>query len=376
MQPDFTAPDFMDSSSAEEIHERMMANLPDDIDDMPGGFPWDFTMPAALEKAELLQYHLTRALMVAFPQYAWDEWLDLHGKQVHLVRHEAEKASGTIDITGLAGTEIAAGTVFCTPATESGPSLEFAAEKTCVIGEDGKAEVGVTALEGGTMYNVKANAVSLMTKPVKGITEASNPEPMKGGTDRENNDDYYDRIAAEYENSRTYLGNDGDYIRWAKEAGAGACIVVSAPHGPGTGKLVLVDPEGRPASEKLVQEVYDYIVSPSDRDRRLLPTACAELECVAASTVPVSYVCTGILHDHTTDMEQIRKEFSEAVRKVYTEAKQEGVLRYNDVRPLISAIHGVEDFDTFLINGAMENISIPEEEYPETGTITFSQEKI
>lgn len=376
MQPDFTTPDFMDSSSAEEIHERMMANLPDDIDDMPGGFPWDFTMPAALEKAELLQYHLTRALMVAFPQYAWDEWLDLHGKQVHLVRHEAEKASGTIDITGLAGTEIAAGTVFCTPATESGPSLEFAAEKTCVIGEDGKAEVGVTALEGGTMYNVKANAVSLMTKPVKGITEASNPEPMKGGTDRENNDDYYDRIAAEYENSRTYLGNDGDYIRWAKEAGAGACIVVSAPHGPGTVKLVLVDPEGRPASEKLVQEVYDYIVSPSDRDRRLLPTACAELECVAASTVPVSYVCTGILHDHTTDMEQIRKEFSEAVRKVYTEAKQEGVLRYNDVRPLISAIHGVEDFDTFLINGAMENISIPEEEYPETGTITFSQEKI
>ncbi len=376
MQPDFTAPDFMDNSSAEEIHERMMENLPDDIDDMPGGFPFDFTMPAALEKAELLQYHMTRALMVAFPQYAWDEWLDLHGKQVHLVRHEAEKASGTIDITGLAGTEIAAGTVFCTPATESGPSLEFAAEKTCVIGEDGKAEVGVTALEGGTMYNVKANAVSLMTKPVKGITEASNPEPMKGGTDRENNDDYYDRIAAEYENSRTYLGNDGDYIRWAKEAGAGACIVVSAPHGPGTVKLVLVDPEGRPASEKLVQEVYDYIVSPSDRDRRLLPTACAELECVAASTVPVSYVCTGILHDHTTDMEQIRKEFSEAVRKVYTEAKQEGVLRYNDVRPLISAIHGVEDFDTFLINGAMENISIPEEEYPETGTITFSQEKI
>ncbi len=41
MQPDFTAPDFMDNSSAEEIHERMMENLPDDIDDMPGGFPFD-----------------------------------------------------------------------------------------------------------------------------------------------------------------------------------------------------------------------------------------------------------------------------------------------------------------------------------------------
>ncbi len=234
--------------------------------------------------------------------------------------------------------------------------------------------MGITALEPGTMYNVKANAVSIMAKPVKGITEVGNPEPIQGGTDRENNDDYYDRIAAEYENSRTYLGNDGDYIRWAKEAGAGACIVVSAPHGPGTVKLVLVDPEGHPASEHLVKKVYDYIVSPDDREKRLLPTACAELECVSASTVPVSYVCTGIEHDHTTDMEQIQKEFSEAVRQVYTEAKQEGVLRYNDVRPLLSAVHGVEDFDTFLMNGAMENIRIQDEEYPETGTVEFRQE--
>ncbi len=73
-------------------------------------------------------------------------------------------------------------------------------------------------------------------------------------------------------------------------------------------------------------------------------------------------------------MEQIQKEFSEAVRQVYTEAKQEGVLRYNDVRPLLSAVHGVEDFDTFLMNGAMENIRIQDEEYPETGTVEFRQE--
>ena len=54
------------------------------IDDMPGGFPFDFTMPAALEKDEFINYHMVRALMIAFPQYAWDEWLDRHGQQVHL----------------------------------------------------------------------------------------------------------------------------------------------------------------------------------------------------------------------------------------------------------------------------------------------------
>ena len=82
-QPEFSAPEFVSGSSAEEIHARMMEALPDDIDDMPGGFPYDFTMPAAMEKDEFINFHMIRALMIAFPQYSWDDWLDLHGQQVH-----------------------------------------------------------------------------------------------------------------------------------------------------------------------------------------------------------------------------------------------------------------------------------------------------
>lgn len=96
MQPEFNRPEFLEGNSAEEIHERMMNNLPDDIDDMPGGFPYDMTMPAALEKDEIINFHIVRALMIAFPEYAWDEWLDLHGRQVHLTRHEAEPAFGYV----------------------------------------------------------------------------------------------------------------------------------------------------------------------------------------------------------------------------------------------------------------------------------------
>ena len=40
--------------------------LPDGIDDMPGGFPYDFTMPTAIEKSELIQFHLVRTLMLMF----------------------------------------------------------------------------------------------------------------------------------------------------------------------------------------------------------------------------------------------------------------------------------------------------------------------
>lgn len=374
MQPEFTAPEFINHNSAEEIHERMMNNLPDDIDDMPGGFPFDLTKPAALENAEFINYHLVRAIMIAFPMYAWDEWLDLHGRQVHVYRHEAVHASGKIEVRGQAGYIIPAGTIFCAPATNEEAAVLYSTDEEAEIGESGNVLISVTAVLAGTASNVQANVISIMAKPVKEIMAVTNPEPIIGGTEQEGNDAYYDRIASEYKNAMTYLGNDVDYIRWAKEAGAGDCIVIPTYDGPGTVKLVLVDENGQPANEKLVQNVYNYIVSPNDRSKRLLPTACAKLECITATTVSISYTCTGLIFDDKTNIEQIKKDFSEAVKSVYDNAKNEGILRYNDIRPLISVVSGVEDFNTFLINGGIVNIKLEKEEYPETGTLDFSQE--
>ncbi|MDE7300422.1 MAG: baseplate J/gp47 family protein [Lachnospiraceae bacterium] len=372
MQPEFSIPDFIRNNSAEEIHQRMMSSLPEDIDDMPGGFPYDFTMPAALEKDEIINYHLVRALMVAFPQYAWNEWLDLHGRQVHLERHPPKSASGKVQVSGTPGAMIAAGVVFCTPATESGPSIEFRSLEAAEIGEDGTAIIPVAAVESGIASNVASGTVSLMAKPDRNVTEVTNPEPIRGGTERESDDDYYDRITAEYASSLTYLGNDSDYIRWAKEAGAGDCIVVPAAEGPGTVKLVLVDGNGQPANEELVEEVYNYIVSPEDRRARRLPTACARLICRPAATVTMDFVVTGLLYDETTTIERIKEDFAAAVKAVYTSAKQQDVLRYNDVRPILSHIAGVMDFDEFFVNGEMKNIRLELEEYPETGRLDFS----
>ena len=371
-QPEFIQPDFMQGSTENEIHERMMANLPSDIDDMPGGFPYDFTMTAAIEKSEFINYHMARALMIAFPQYAWDDWLDLHGQQVHIARHEEEYATGYVDVTGLAGTLIAAGTMFCTPATDSSPALEYSADEDSIIESNGVCKIAVTAVQSGTVSNIAANTICIMAKPDKNIISVTNSEPVTGGTERENNGDYYDRIAAEYENSMTYLGNDSDYERWAKEAGAGDCIVVSAADGPGTVKLVLVDQNGQPANQTLINDVYNHIISPQDRKARLLPTACAKLSCVAATSIIVNYSCTGIKIEDTADIEQVKDDFKKAVLAVYDKAKSDGILRYNDIRPLISDIAGVKDFETFTMNGGTENINLKQEEYPFTGTLIFS----
>ena len=64
---------------------------------------------------------------------------------------------------------------------------------------------------------------------------------------------------------------------------------------------------------------------------------------------------------------------SQAVQQVYALSMPDRVLRYNDIRPLMRDIEGVEDFETFRVNGEMKNIFLGEEEYPETGDIVFSQ---
>lgn len=374
MAESFVLPEFLQGITPETIQLKMMQALPADIDDMPGGFPYDFTMPAAIEKAELINYTLVRALMIMFPQYAWGTWLDLHGQQAGLVRHEPNKASGTLTISGKEGTEIPKGTIFCVPASGDSPIICFTTDAPARIGQEGFVDIAVTAAEPGISSNVKAGTVTLAFKPIQGIDKIENKENLTGGTEQESDDNFYQRIALEYQsNNSNYIGNDTDYKRWAKMVpGIGDCIVMPFWAGPGTVKLVLIDENGSPANEKLLKAVYDYIVSPDDRSKRILPTGTAELTVAAAATVKISYQCTGIQVNEGYSLEQIKEEFKASVGKLYEKAKAEGKLRYNQARSLFTLLSGVKDFDSFTINGGMENISFLVEEYPVTDMVDFT----
>lgn len=374
MSYEFTPPEFVDGAEPEEIQQRMMDALPDGIDDMPGGFPYDFTMPTAIEKSELIQFHLVRTLMLMFPQYAWGDWLDLHAAAAGIERRPAGYASGSVTVTGDPGTVIPDGAIFCTEATDSTPALEYAADSMAIIPESGSVTVEVTAVEAGRESNTKKNTVVFALTSIKGLSTVNNPDDITSGTDVESDEDLLERIEEEnFRDGATFIGNDSDYIRWAKEVvGVGDCIVVPTWNGPGTVKLIIVDSNGEPANARLIEAVYDHIVSPHDRSLRLLPTACAELTVEAATTKKISYTCTGLVYDDTTDIPTIVSQFKELVMKEYSEAKVEGILVYNQVRPLITDIPGVSDFDTFLMNGAEENIPLSNDEYAATDQVDFS----
>ena len=101
----------------------------------------------------------------------------------------SEPAFGYVKISAAEGTEIRSGTIFCTAATETGPSIEYSATEDVVVGSEGSALVPVSAVEAGVGSNVAANTVVLMAVPDKNVTEINNPEQIKGGTERETDDD-------------------------------------------------------------------------------------------------------------------------------------------------------------------------------------------
>lgn len=376
MAVEFEAPDFVQNNSPEEIHERMMNMLPADLDNMPGGFPYDLTMPAAVEKSMLVEFQITRALQLMFPEWAIGEFLDLHAKCAGLVRKEAGKASGYVTITGASGTIIPKSTVVCTEATADTPSVNFSTDEQAIIPDTGSINVPVTAMAAGTASNVAAGTILFMLSGIKGVETLTNPKAVSGGTDRESDDALRERIdSANAQAGESFVANDTDYVRWARDVtGVGDCIVIPTWNGPGTVKLVIIDENGEPANDSIVKAVYDHIVSPDDRSRRLLPTGSAQLTVVAATNVSVSYTCTGLKYDDTTNIDQIVSAFKIMAKGEYAEAKSTGrnVLYYNQMRGHITEIPGVIDFGDFKMNGKTENISLSQEEYAITKSVDFS----
>lgn len=175
-RPEFEVPEFVSESDSDQIQERMMGNLPADISDMEGDFPYDFTMPTAIEISQLVQFNLVRCLMVAFPEYSWGDWMDLHGGEAGVTRKEAVAATGTVSVTAAYGTVLAAGTVFAVPATDQMEAVEFQTLRTVTFAENETMDLAVEAVIPGVSGNVPANTITIMASPINGVTAITNSE--------------------------------------------------------------------------------------------------------------------------------------------------------------------------------------------------------
>ena len=397
----YEPPEFLRDQSADEIHRRMMDNLPAGIDRSEGNIPWDFTRPAAIEKAEMIEFVLNEVIRLIFPQWSHGEWLDRHGERENVVRRPANPASGTLEVLGVPRITIPAGYQFATAADLTASVIFEAVEEVTLAGEaDSKelvtARIPVRAVKGGQEGNVAADTILLMVKPLRGIAYVTNPEAMTGGAEAESDESYLSRILAAIRTGASMTGCVADYIRWAKEVpGVGQVVVDPEWDDPtlseqfhyldgygsrrcaGAVRLIIIDSNGVPANQQLLDAVYLRIAGTGDDDpARLMPIG-AHLTVTAPEPLRVDIAAT-VLLEQGMDVRTVTERFRASLDRYWLEVGQYAAMvrgggaayiRLVQVGAALARSGGVENYGGLTVNGGTADIPVARLLYPVTGEV-------
>lgn len=372
-------PDFLNNSSEEEIHEKMLSNLPEDIDKSEGGFPWDFTRPTAIEIAELKEYVLVEVLKSLSPVTCEESYLlDYHADGRGLVRRESVNATGYVTVTAKAGLVIPLGYGFSTEADDEGNTIDFVTTEEVTVDSLGNAKIPIEAAEGGSASNVGVNTIVLHAGDETGelldeIISVTNEEAVTGGLDEEDDDTLRERIV-EYDRSHdiSYVGNVADYKRWALSVpGVGAVTVIPAKDDSGTIKIILMDQNGVPASKQIQDAVYDYIMRPDSESDRLAPPN-AVLEITAPETVVVNI--SAVVYLREAEIGDVQNDLKAALQSyLLNVSSNDSAVRISAINSILGAVSGIYDYDSVQINGVSKNVDLESGQMPVLGIVTITE---
>ena len=363
---EFVIPDFLKNHSAREIVERILANIPDKMDKTEGGVLWDLTYSPSLVMAEVIEYVLVELLRNMFPMWAEGVMLNEHGRVRSIPRKSAQRATGVVTFDGVDGAEIPAGTKVATTATSADDSVVLYRTVESAVISGNAANVRIEAVYAGLEGNVAAGRVDRLDVPTSGIVGVINAEAITGGLDEENDDDYRQR-QIDYDEAQdvSYGGTLSDYKRWAMSVnGVGSAVVTDSDDGSGVVTIIITDSDGKGATEKLCQNVYDYIMSPNNRENRLAPIN-AVLSVISPSVVHVNVSAKLVLSGSVT-LDGVKDSFTKALNAYYQEAAGDGKVRYNRVSSILTNIAGVEDFSDLTVDGGSVNVIINSDQLPVT----------
>lgn len=341
---EFKIPEFLLNHTTDDIHAKMKAQLPADLDVSEGSHAWNLTRPTALVAAELCEFILPEIIKLIFPEFAYGEFLDWHAKTRAMERLDATKATGELTITGEPGLIIPAGSLFATASINEEPSVTYETVEEVTIPEEGTVKVRIQCTEPGVVGNTTKHTIILVGSKLTGITAVTNEEAVTGGTEQESNESLQARIV-EYDRTQgqSFVGNIADYKRWATSVdGVGAAIVIPANDDTGLVTIILIDANGAPATEELCTSVYNYIMRPDDEDKRLAPVN-AYLSVIPPETLTISVRATVELLPEAT-MEAVQANFMAQLALYIPEALEAKEIKYTRVGAILSAITGVNDY--------------------------------
>ena len=247
----------------------------------------------------------------------------------------------------------------------------------------------IQAVDGGKDGNVPADSIKLMAKPLAGIAYVSNPEQTSGGTPEESDEDLRERVIDVYQHGVSYVGCNADYIRWAKEIPAVGQVIIQAewndPNLPpefhyieggvekcaGAVRLIVVDSNGEPANQQILDAVYEHIVSPHDETARLAPIGA---HVTVAPPAPVKIdISALVLYAEGEDPATVKQRFIANLNAYWLTAATESSVKYVSIGARLEETEGIANYSavSLTINGGKADIPIAVGEFPVTGEVTF-----
>lgn len=355
---------YSEENSQETILNRMLGNVPSEIDKSEGSFIYDALSPASNEMAQVYIID-DNMLKRIYPFTATGTDLENITNTVGVTRKLGGKATTDILINGTSDIVIPSGTLM---QTNQGLRYKTLKDVTLV---GGQAMVEAEAENVGSNYNVPANTIVELPVQISGITSIANLEAVTNGYDIEDDDSLRGRYFERMQTPAT-SGNKYQYRNWAKEVpGVGDAKPFPLWNGPGTVKVVIINSNKRAADAELVQKVKDYIdPQPEGHGEGKAPIG-ATLTVVSAVEKAIDITAKVVLANGYT-IQQVQDNFNTNMQKYLSDqAFNSTYISYAKVGGILLSAGGVVDYSNLTLNAGTSNISLNDEEIPVAGTISL-----
>ena len=343
--------------SRDSIAERLKSNLNNQANKIEGSFAAD-NIGAVSQELELMYAYADYLNDMHYIDTAEGEFLDRKAKDYGLIRKSATKAIGTVLLSGTDGVVIPKGSIFLSD------TLSFeSTEETIII--DGKAVVRIEAVEAGLAGNIPVETINKLEENIQGITSISNTESLTGGTSKETDENFRERVLFKIQNPAT-SGNVAHYKIWGSEVpGTGRIRVFPLANGPGTVQLSILDANAEVATEELLQKVKQYIDAGNGSGEAQAPIG-ANLTVTTAK--PKNIIIKVNLKLIDIDEKQTTIDsVQEALKQYFKDISYHERINYVSFAKITDILFdqdNVEDFESLTLNGASKNILLGDEEIP------------
>lgn len=232
---------------------KMLDDLPDDIDKREGSLVYDAIAPCAMVQAER-SMDMINYLKQSHIETATGEFLDYFANDKGTAREQATAAKVTasvLDENKNIVTSVAVGDVY---ASVGADSLMYT-----VIQKNGDGTYLLQANDKGKNGNMYTGQILPVT-PNDSVNIATITDISVPARDEESDEDLRQRLTSP-NGYISYAGNVADYVDMItrKAPDVGAVQVYPAWHGGGSVKLVIVGNDFKPASAALINETKEII---------------------------------------------------------------------------------------------------------------------